>query len=560
MMSDQPSTNMLERSESDASLAAAFARERSQSAFASLVERHAGWVYAAAYRQLRDHHAAEDATQAVFILLSQQIHRMSAKEKLSGWLFLTLGYTVKSIERARRRRERYEKLAAMERAELAENPPEIAAELDGAVARLPEDYRVAVLLRFYRGMEFANVGRELGISEAAARKRVERGIDRLRQRLGGGVSAESLAVAAAVGRPEHLAAICGHAMQAVGAGSGTASAGATLAAKGAVSLMAAVKLKIAIAAVLVVLCLASGAGVVVYSIVVAPAEPPKTLPVATPPARSTPVALSPAQLKLQEVYGLQKGEVFKLVQQPFIEERRMLYEPNGFTAANGYARPLSLLLNFYNGKFSLQGMAMADKNGDQTRGGWTVKQLAEIAMNLDEQDIEGDATILGTTQMGDIVYDPSFRESSRMQTGLEQFLSQTLGEPVRLTFRNVERPVIVFRGTWHWNGNHGGKNVIELYGASLGADPKFDPLPGSSIRARFTADLGTWIHESVFIDATGVPRIISWHENSIGDGSAAAKTQAHDLKLVCDHVAKQTGLTWTQETRSVRRLFVEKAN
>jgi hypothetical protein len=291
-------------------------------------------------------------------------------------------------------------------------------------------------------------------------------------------------------------------------------------------------------------------------------EPPKIQPASTValPARSAPVALTAAQLKLQQVYGLQKGEVFKLVRQPFIEERRMLYEPNGFTAANGFSRPSSLLLNFYDGKFNLQGMAMTDKSG-QTSGGWTVKWLAEVAMNLDEQDIEGDAAILDTTQKGDIVYDPSIRGSSRMQRGLEQFLFQTLGQRVRLTFRNVERPVVVFRGTWHWNGNKGSKNVIEIYGASLGADPKWD-LERAEYKnsARFAEALGTWVHESVFIDAIAAPTIIYSHENSIGDGSAAAKAHAHDLKLVCDHVAEQTGLTWTQETRSVRRLFIEKAN
>ena len=54
----------------DDSLLSAFLKDGDQSAFKALAARHAGWVYAAAYRQLRDSHAAEDATQAVLILLT----------------------------------------------------------------------------------------------------------------------------------------------------------------------------------------------------------------------------------------------------------------------------------------------------------------------------------------------------------------------------------------------------------------------------------------------------------------------------------------------------------
>jgi len=99
----------------DGALLGAFARDGSESAFRSLVERHSGWVYAAAFRQLRDANLAEDATQAVFVLLCQRAKKMKPEQKVSGWLFVTLGYTVKSIVRSRRRRERHEKLVALER-------------------------------------------------------------------------------------------------------------------------------------------------------------------------------------------------------------------------------------------------------------------------------------------------------------------------------------------------------------------------------------------------------------------------------------------------------------
>jgi len=60
----------------DAELLDAFVREASHAAFRAIVDRHAHWVYAAAYRQLRDPHLAEDATQAVFVLLCQRAKQM----------------------------------------------------------------------------------------------------------------------------------------------------------------------------------------------------------------------------------------------------------------------------------------------------------------------------------------------------------------------------------------------------------------------------------------------------------------------------------------------------
>src|SRR5580658_9442179 len=147
----------------DTDLLRAFAVESSESAFRAIVDRHASWVFAAAYRRLRDQHLAEDATQAVFILLCQRAKQMKPQQRLSGWLFLATRFTTQSILRSRRRRGHHEKLAAAQRPAIAPEAPTFAGDLDDAVAALSEADRTAIILRFYRQLEFDAIAKTLGI-------------------------------------------------------------------------------------------------------------------------------------------------------------------------------------------------------------------------------------------------------------------------------------------------------------------------------------------------------------------------------------------------------------
>src|SRR5262249_18796492 len=70
-----------------------YARSRSQEAYRQLVERYAGLVYAAARRQVRDKHLAEDVTQAVFVVLAQKAGTIRPGRPLSAWLLTTTRYT-----------------------------------------------------------------------------------------------------------------------------------------------------------------------------------------------------------------------------------------------------------------------------------------------------------------------------------------------------------------------------------------------------------------------------------------------------------------------------------
>jgi hypothetical protein len=143
-----------------------------------------------------------------------------------------------------------------------------------------------------------------------------------------------------------------------------------------------------------------------------------------------------------------------------------------------------------------------------------------------------------------------------LRVALQKVIGDAAGVPITLNFTEVQRQVIVFRGKWQWaDPTH---QEIQMYGAMLDTDPQNRRL-GFSLAQRFPKVIGTWINRVVLFEASGVPRRIKWFENYTGDGSPESLKQARDPELVCKHIQEQTGLSWTEETRMVRQLFVERA-
>src|SRR5205823_7466250 len=134
----------------DSELLRAYAAERSETAFASLVKRHIHFVYSSALRQVRNAHLAEEVAQAVFIILARKAGCMRQGTVLAGWLFNTARFVAAAELRAAARRHKHEQEAGME-STLRETTPDaswdqIAPFLDEGLAQLNEKDRQAVLL------------------------------------------------------------------------------------------------------------------------------------------------------------------------------------------------------------------------------------------------------------------------------------------------------------------------------------------------------------------------------------------------------------------------------
>jgi RNA polymerase sigma factor (sigma-70 family) len=282
--------------DTDLHLVEQFSRGASDQAFAELVSRHADWIYSAARRMVRDPDLAEDVTQAVFIVLSQKsTSLLHEKMSVSGWLFKVTRYSAANAMRARARREYHERQAATMNSESSargssgDDPlwSKLEMSLDELVERLRPAERDAVLLRFYQRKSMAEVGFALGVSEDAAKKRVARAVERLREML----SAKGVAVPAGAALVALLIAnTTSHAAPAamiatcvavpttaatMGAGataiaSATATTTATSAsaagiAHSTVMIMASAKLKIVLISAAVACCLPIGVGIAVIA-------------------------------------------------------------------------------------------------------------------------------------------------------------------------------------------------------------------------------------------------------------------------------------------------------
>jgi len=168
----------------DAELLRCYAEARSETAFAELVGRRIGLVYSVALRTTRDAHRAEDVTQTVFADLARKAKSLANHPVLAGWLFRSAHFAALDLVRAERNRAAREQEAQtmqenLGSAGLCPEWEKIRPVLDQAMSELNECDRDAIMLRFFDGRPFADIGARLQLTENSARMRVERALDKL---------------------------------------------------------------------------------------------------------------------------------------------------------------------------------------------------------------------------------------------------------------------------------------------------------------------------------------------------------------------------------------------
>jgi RNA polymerase sigma factor (sigma-70 family) len=217
----------------DAELLRRYSESGAESAFTELVRRHLNLVYFTALRRTcGDTALAQDIAQSVFSTAAGKARSLASHASLAGWLYTTTRHLADRAVRKEQTRRRYEEAAAMDPLTITDESPEwerIRPFIDGALDEMTETDREVILVRFFEGRGYADIGSALQISEDAARMRAERALEKLKRLLHRrGIRSAAAALAVALATQGSIAVpagmvtvVSGAAMASVAAASGT---------------------------------------------------------------------------------------------------------------------------------------------------------------------------------------------------------------------------------------------------------------------------------------------------------------------------------------------------
>src|SRR5262245_61034029 len=170
----------------DGELLGRFIAHRDAAAVTALVRRHGPMVWGVCRRMLRNHHDAEDAFQATFLVLVRKAGSVRQRELVGNWLY---GVAHQTARKARattgKRRRREMQVMALPEVQAPEqaSAPELEPFLDQELSRLPDKYRVAIVLCDLEGKTRKEAARQLGLPEGTLAGRLTRGRALLAKRL-----------------------------------------------------------------------------------------------------------------------------------------------------------------------------------------------------------------------------------------------------------------------------------------------------------------------------------------------------------------------------------------
>jgi RNA polymerase sigma factor (sigma-70 family) len=572
---------------SDGQLLARFVGERDEVAFAVLVRRHGGLVYGVCRRSLPDPADADDAFQAVFLVLLRKADSLTDRRTVGDWLHATAVRVTLKARTAFARRKRREAVVANRRPEAA--LPDSADPLDWfdrELAALPAQYREPVVLCLIQERSRADAAESLGIPEGTLASRLAYAKKWLADRL----TKRGLAMPAALAAVVSGALLDRTAALASGAaGSGVVSQLAT----GAMRTMLWTKLRIGLLAT-------AGLVVVTAGVLLAGPADRNTKRNAPVPEKKEPP--EPEWMKaFRKAYELKDGEYVKRVAPPYLPER-VSFKLHGLYRGHAVDPEIdadnrkrasenamfSTLFVEQDGKklkyrMSISSVYLKDnptlRQGDNLLTVWEavghVTGLSEPEVVIDPNS-KNDVLFAGKnkTVHGDFVTRKG-APLEKLAPQLEKILRDECNVDVRLTVKEEEQEVFVVGGKFkltppEWRGH--AKKELDVYATEdgLNQEYQFAKFDVGREKAKFVETLsysGGPVELVRFLGHRVTTRMVwdvelpaepmmQWHNHKFKNPTKEQEAEDKDPDKVLPNVTAQTGLTFKKEKRKVPVLVV----
>lgn len=275
----------------DGDLLSEVASDGSESAFEELVQRHGSLVLNQSLRLLSNRQDAEDAAQAVFLVLWKKASSLRKHPSVAAWLHRTTQNVCRNTQRRLSVRKTKE-LSAMHsnQPQLSDHDQwnEIKLVLDDELDRLPEKYRLPLILFHLESRQLDEIAAITNANISTIGTRLRRGREMLRERIiRRGIAVETGALLAAIGLHAGAAQLSAsfvtatvHSARLFAAGqilpTALISNQSIILAKGTLHMLAIAKFKVGAAVVAAVLVLGGVSGIMVSSVLHADAPPSNT--------------------------------------------------------------------------------------------------------------------------------------------------------------------------------------------------------------------------------------------------------------------------------------------
>jgi RNA polymerase sigma factor (sigma-70 family) len=164
---------------SDEELMSAVARG-DEAALGMLVGRHAARLRAYLLRYSSNPEDADDLLQEAWVRVARSARRYDAKRPFRSWLYGIATNLARDLFRRRATRERAQGELAMQPRMEAELGPIERSDLLERIARLPENRRAVLHLRYFEGMNEAEMAEVLGIPRGTVKSRLHAAMRELR--------------------------------------------------------------------------------------------------------------------------------------------------------------------------------------------------------------------------------------------------------------------------------------------------------------------------------------------------------------------------------------------